>query len=78
MPYDPKLDERLFSKAWETDLQRLTVNVYSYNKGIKKLQIIRENKDNQGEFRFAKLGRLTKEEAQALLPLLNEAIVQMG
>ena len=57
MPYDSNLDERLFSKSWEAEIQRLSVNVYSYNKGAKKLQIIRENKDNQGDFRFAKLGR---------------------
>ena len=77
MPYDRSLDECLFTKSWETESQRLTVNVYSYNKGAKKLQITRENKDNQGNFRFAKLGRMTKEEIEALLPLIQEAITYM-
>ncbi|OQX87430.1 MAG: hypothetical protein B6D55_03525 [Candidatus Omnitrophica bacterium 4484_70.2] len=77
MPYDRSLDECLFTKSWETESQRLTVNVYSYNKGAKKLQITRENKDNQGNFRFAKLGRITKEEIEALLPLIQEAITYM-
>jgi len=77
MPYDRSLDECLFTKSWETESQRLTVNVYSYNKGVKKLQITRENKDNQGNFRFAKLGRMTKEEIEALLPLIQEAITYM-
>jgi hypothetical protein len=77
MAYDPKLDECLFSKSWETEAQRLTVNIYSYNKGQKKLQILRENKDNQGNFRFAKLGRMTKEEIESLLPIIQEALNYM-
>ncbi len=77
MPYDNSLDEQLFSESWENDSQRLTVNVYSYNKGAKKMQINRENKDQQGEFRFAKLGRLTKEEVEGILPLMQQALKKM-
>ncbi|UCC95930.1 MAG: hypothetical protein JSW40_04060 [Candidatus Omnitrophota bacterium] len=77
MAYDRNLDECLFSKSWEAEYERLTVSVYSYNKGPKKLHISRENKDTQGDFRFAKLGRLTKEEIEALLPLIQEAIKVM-
>lgn len=77
MPYDSNLDESLFSKSWESESERLTVSVYSYNKGTKKLQISRENKDTQGNFRFAKVGRMTKEEIQSLLPLLQEALKHM-
>ena len=73
MPYDKSLDDCLFSKTWESEWERLTISVYSYNNGPKKLQISRENKDQQGNFRFAKLGRLTKEEVEALLPLIQEA-----
>jgi len=78
MPYDSSLDERLFSKSWEIESERLTVSVYSYNKGPKKLQITRENKNNQGEFRFTKLGRLSKEEIEAILPLIQEALPQLA
>ncbi len=79
MPYDSTMDENLFSKSYEQELTRLTVSVYSYNKGQKKLQISRENKrDEQGDFRFAKMGRLNKEEAQAVLPLIQEALTHMG
>jgi len=74
MPYDASLDECLFSKTYETEDERLTVSVYAYNKGQKKLQLTRENKDNQGEYRFTKLGRMTKGEISALLPLIQEAI----
>ncbi|MBD3245564.1 MAG: hypothetical protein GF333_00955 [Candidatus Omnitrophica bacterium] len=77
MPYDPNLDECVFSKDWENEYERLSVKIYSYNKGAKKIQISRENKDQSGEYRFAKLGRLTKEEAEHVLPLLQEAIQQM-
>lgn len=77
MPYDRSLDESLFSKTWENDNERLTISVYSYNKGTKKMQISRENKDPQGDFRFAKLGRLTKEEINSILPLIQEAVTHM-
>ena len=77
MPYDSSLDERLFSKTWEDETKRLTVSIWAYNKGAKKLQIARENRDAQGDFRFARLGRLTKEEAEAVLPLYQEAIKHM-
>ncbi len=77
MPYDSSLDESSFSKSQENDLGRLTVSVFSYNKGPKKLQISRENRGNEGELRFAKLGRMTKEEAQAVLPLIQEALNSM-
>ncbi len=77
MPYDPSLDKKLFSKQWETEDDRLTVSVYSYNNGQKKIQISREGKNAQGELKFAKLGRLTKEEAEAILPFLQEALKNM-
>lgn len=78
MPYDSNLDENLFSKSWETDAERLTVSVFSYNKGAKKLQITRENRNAEGELRFTKLGRMNKEEVEAILPLLQEAATHMG
>ena len=73
MPYDAKLDEKLFSKFWETEVDRLTVSVFSYNKGVKKLQISRTSKNEQGELKFSKLGRMTKEEVEGILPLMQEA-----
>jgi len=53
------------------------VSVYAYNKGQKKLQITRENKTREGEYRFTKLGRMTKEEVQAVLPLIQEVLPQV-
>ncbi len=77
MPYDSSLDERLFSKSYETESERISVSIQSYNKGTKKLQVSRESKSAQGEFKFAKLGRMTKEEVGAVLPLIQEAHKQM-
>ncbi|MCK4462833.1 MAG: hypothetical protein KAU58_00810 [Candidatus Omnitrophica bacterium] len=77
MPYDPSLDESLFSKSHESESGRLTVSIYSYNEGAKKLQITRENRGPDGDFRFAKLGRMTKEEAESVLPLIQEALKSM-
>lgn len=77
MPYDRDLDVCLFSKTWETDSDRLTVSVYSYNQGTKKLQISRETKNASGDLRYGKLGRLTKEEAEGILPLMQEALENM-
>jgi len=77
MAYNPNLDECLFTKSWETDAMRLTVSVYSYNKGAKKLQITRQNRDADGNYRFVRLGRMSKEEISSLLPLIQEAIEYM-
>lgn len=73
MPYDQSLDEKLFSKSWDQEGMRITVSVFSYNKGQKKVQISRETENAEGEYRFGKLGRLTKEELDGILPLLAEA-----
>ncbi len=77
MPYDSNLDEQLYAKSFDTEGGRITVSVYSYNNGAKKLQIIRENRDPEGNLRFAKMGRLTKSELEGILPLIEEAKSQM-
>lgn len=73
MPFDSSLDEQVFSKFWENDTGKIVVSVHSYNNGPKKLQIIREVRGREGKFNFAKLGRLSKEELQGILPLIQEA-----
>jgi len=77
MPYDSGLDEKSFSKSTESESGKITVSIYSYNNGPKKLQISRENRTGEGEYRFAKLGRMTKDEAEAVLPLIQEAAKHM-
>jgi len=77
MPYDSKLDENLFSKTWKSETGQVTVSVYSYNKGPKKVQITRENIGTDGQLMFVKLGRLSKEELEGILPLLQEAATKI-
>jgi len=74
MPYDPNLDEKKYDKSVELEGTKITVSVHSYNEGIPKLQISRENKNANDEYSFAKLGRMTKEEAEKVLPMMQEAL----
>lgn len=77
MKYDSNLDQQLFSKALEGDGEKIVVSVHSYNNGPKKLQLVRETKDAEGNWRFGKLGRLTKSEIEGILPIIDEAIKSM-
>lgn len=77
MPYDKNLDVELFKESKEFAGTRITVGVFSYNGGEKKLQVGRENSDASGEWRFSKLGRMTKAEAQDIIPVMSRAIEQM-
>ncbi len=74
MAYDSSLDQQLFAKTWEGQATKITVGVYSYNKGVKKVQMSREMIADEGRPGFAKLGRLTKEELAGILPFLQEAL----
>lgn len=78
MPYDPDLDKKAFCETKEFENTRVTVGVFSYNNGEKKLQLTRENRLQTEEWRFSKLGRMTKEEVEAVLPLMQSALGQMG
>ncbi|NLE64613.1 MAG: hypothetical protein GX606_01710 [Elusimicrobia bacterium] len=77
MPYDSSLDVSIFKETKEFDGTRITVGVFSYNGGEKKLQVGRENQDAGGEWRFSKLGRMTKTEAEAVIPVMTKAVGSM-
>lgn len=77
MPYDSSLDEQKFSKFFDTANGRVVVSIYSYNNGANKLQLAREIKNAEGNFTFTKLGRLSKEEVEGILPLIDEALKNM-
>ncbi len=77
MPYDANLDKKIFYETKEFDGTRITVGVFSYNNGEKKLQLSRENIGQEGEWRFAKLGRITKAETEAIFPLVQTALKSM-
>ena len=67
------MDTESFSKSIDFEKSKITVAVFSYNGGKAKLQLSRENKDAEGQATFAKLGRLTKEEVEKIMPLIEEA-----
>ncbi len=75
--FDRSLDKNLFSETVEFERSRITVGVFAYNEGIPKLQLSRENKNASGEYGFSKLGRMSKEEAEAVLPLIQKALDSM-
>jgi len=77
MPYDASLDKQVFSREWGNDNQKIVVSVHSYNNGPKKLQITREIKDREGNYNFARMGRLAKEELEVILPFIQEAMAVM-
>ena len=76
MPYDASLDVHSFKEVIDFENTRVTVGVFSYNGAPKKLQITRENLID-GAWSFTKLGRLNKDEAQAVVPLMMKAIATM-
>lgn len=77
MPYDASLDKKIFYETKEFNGTRIAVGVFSYNNGENKLQLSRENIGPEGEWRFAKLGRMNKEEIEAALPLIQTAFKSM-
>lgn len=77
MPYDASLDQETFKETKEFEDTRITVGVFSYNGGEKKLQVSRENRGQNEEWRFAKLGRMTKPEAQEIIPVMMKAVENM-
>jgi proliferating cell nuclear antigen PCNA len=68
MAYEQKLDVKLFSESVDVGDCTLIVEVYQYNGNEPKVQIGRMSED-----RHLKLGRLTLEEVNAVIPLLEKA-----
>ncbi len=74
MAFDKNLDKELFGESIEFETTKIRVSVFSYNGGTEKLQISRENLNpTSGEFSFNKLGRMTKEELDKILPVVEKA-----
>ena len=77
MAFDKNLDKELFSETKEFETTKIKVGVYSYNDGEKKLQISRETRNQDGEWKFAKVGRMFKDEVEAVIPIMKKAIEHM-
>jgi hypothetical protein len=78
MAFDKNLDKELFGETIEFEVTRLRVSVFAYNNGVPKLQISRENRNlDSAEWSFAKMGRLTKDEVEKILPLITKAMAHL-
>lgn len=76
--FDKSLDKEIFGEEAKFETTKIKISVMSYNEGTPKLQIARENLNPEdGEWRWSKLGRMTKEESEAVLPLIEKAIQNM-
>ena len=77
--FNSRLDLETYkeSKEFDNDM-KLTVSIHSYDGGAKKLQISREGKNKiDGEWRFLRLGRLSRIEIEGLMPMLTKALDEM-
>ena len=76
--FDKSLDVEVFGEDASFETTKIRVSVMSYNEGQKKLQISRENLNPEdGEWRWSKLGRMTKEESEAVVPIMQKALENM-
>ncbi len=67
-------EDGLFTRVWQSGTQRLIISVYICEDGGTRLQISRESKSIEGDFRLAKLGRFSKKEAEGIIPIIQEAL----
>lgn len=74
MAFDPNLDVNKFSETIEFESSNIIVGVFSYNEGEAKMQISRERVNAEGKTSFAKLGRMTKQEAEKVIPVMQKAL----
>ena len=75
--FDKSLDKEIFLETISFETTRISIGVFSYNDGQKKLQISRENMNQDGEWSFAKLGRMFKDEVEKSLPVMEKALKHM-
>lgn len=73
MAYEKDKDKLVWEEVKEFEDTKVGVGVYKYADLPLKIQISRQNKD-KGGWVFSKLGRLSKEELTAIMPLLKEAL----
>ena len=76
--FDKSLDVEVFGEEVAFETTKLRVSVMQYNEGQKKLQVSRENLDNNtGDWKWSKLGRMTSEESKLVVPLMTKALPEM-
>ena len=75
--FDRSLDKQLFAEEMVFERTKIIISVMSYNEGQPKIQFSRsrlDNNDDSGEWKWAKLGRMTKEEGEKTIMALQKAV----
>jgi hypothetical protein len=76
--FDKNLDKEIYGEDASFETTKVRVSVMSYNEGRAKLQLSRENLNpDDGEWRWSKLGRMTKDEVEKVIPLMEKALNEM-
>ncbi len=79
MPYNPEEDKTIKEEQEEVGERTVIVaSVMQYAEGQKKIQLGRRMKRADGELSPVKLGRLTAEEADAVLRLIEKLKPALG
>ena len=76
MTYEQELDIELSKESVTVGKSTFDVKVMSYNGGKHKVQIQRKEVVN-GDDKYQKLGRLTKSELIAILPILKDVVEKL-
>ena len=74
MAFDISLDQEIAKKTLKFEGSNITVGVYSYNDGPKKIQLGRERVNAAGDTSFSKLGRLTKDEGLSVAGAIADLV----
>lgn len=72
MAYEKEKDKQIWEEVKELGDTKIAVGIYHYEGLDPRVQISRQNKFGE-EWKWVKLGRLTKDELDVILPLLQEA-----
>jgi|TARA_Y100000310_G_scaffold103241_1_gene101547 hypothetical protein len=75
--YNSKVDVESFNEERVFDNTKLKVRVMSYKEGEKKIHISRENNILDADFKFTKLGRLNRTEAEFVVLAMVKALEDM-
>lgn len=76
MKFDLEKDKLIIKEVIDRNFYKLVVGLYSYDDGPVKLQLSKILTTKEGE-RFSKLGRLSKEDIEALIPVLQKLLPKM-
>lgn len=76
MAYEKDKDKMVWEEWKEFEETKVGVGVYKYADLPLKVQLSRQNKDKEG-WVWSKLGRLSREELEAIMPLLGKALEEI-